>query len=46
MKAGNSINIFYIEKIDINKVESIINMIISRFRKWFNDFLIEDRIIF
>lgn len=44
MKDSNSTNFIWIEKVNINKVKLMINLIISLLTKCVNDFVIEMRV--
>lgn len=44
MKDSSSTNLVYIKNVDINKIKSIISLIIFKFRKWFDNFIIKIKI--
>lgn len=46
MKSSSSINLFDAKKFYINKVQSMINLIISSFKKQNNNFITKNRVIY
>ena len=46
MKNSTSINLVYIEDVDMNEMELILILIMENFKNWVNNFVTKDRVIY